>query len=80
MSILQGLALEVGFGRPLIRASVAAGVVGGIIWLTKPSYFFRPDGSARPSEFLTWIKTEDSSFFPWYAPAIGVGVVAGGLM
>jgi len=79
MSVLKELAFEVGLGKPIIRALVVGGITGYITWVSKPSMFFKPDGEARPSELLTWIKTEDSSFFPWYAVPIGAGVIAGGL-
>ncbi len=80
MSVLKELLLDVGLGKPIIRAALAAGVVTSWMMLTRPDMFWdKRTGRARPAELITWVKTEDSTFFPWYAVPVAAGVIAGGV-
>jgi hypothetical protein len=68
------------FGEPIVRGATAAVASGVVTYYTKPSYFFKGDGTARSSWLLTGDRNDESaSFLPWWSIPVASGVVVGGI-
>ena len=80
LNTTQLLLAEWGLGEPWARSLAIAGITGFALYSTRPSYFFKADGTARPSWLLTGDRNDESaSFLPWWSIPIALGVIVGGL-